>query len=128
MITVSWDNDEKTRIRVDYNDPVRSWDEYNAAVKEAADMIRSQEQTVHVIHNPGKTQMPPGNALMHVRRAIEQQPSNTGLTIMIISNPFARRILEVMIRLMAGRYRNLVMANSLEMAYQLIDRAESPVS
>ena len=35
MIQVSWDNSEKTVIRLDYFAPITSWDEYQNAVKES---------------------------------------------------------------------------------------------
>lgn len=33
MIKVYWDNEEQTIVRLDYHDPVESWEEYLEAVK-----------------------------------------------------------------------------------------------
>ena len=99
MIKVEWDNPEKTIVRLDYFDPVESWEEYQNAVKESYAMVRTQSHKVHLIHNPGKAQMPGGNAMAEIRRAIDLTPLNTGLVLMVISNMFARRITELMLKL-----------------------------
>lgn len=127
MITPMWDNAEKTIILVDYAAPVLSWDEYMLAVHRQMAMVQSQSHAVHLIHNTHDVPMPKGNALMYIRRAIEMQPANIGMVFMIIGNPFARRILETVVK-MLPRYRNLHFAQSLEEAYQqieLVNRAAS---
>ena len=83
MITVYWNNPEENIIRLDYADPVATWDEYDNAVKQWHNMIRSKSGVVHTIHNPGSAKMPNGNAFMHVRRAIMNTPRNSGLIVMV---------------------------------------------
>lgn len=102
MIEVKWHDAEQTIVRLDYFEPVESWDEYHKAVKEAYNLVRSKTYKVNVIHIPGKAQMPGGNAFAELRRVVETAPANTGHVYMVVSNMFARRMTEMMLKLTLG--------------------------
>ncbi len=114
MITVTWDNAEKTIVRLDYADPVKTWDEYHAAVAESNALAQTVSHPVDLIHNPGATKMPPGNALMQISRAMRAQPDNVGSIYMVVKDSLARRILETLMRLFVTR--NMHFADTLEEA------------
>jgi hypothetical protein len=119
MINVYWNNPEESIIRLDYADPVASWDEYDNAVKQWHNMIRSKSGVVHTIHNPGSAKMPSGNAFMHVRRAMNNTPRNSGLIVMVISDFFAKSVIDILLRMAFSA--NFRMVNSLEEAETLIN-------
>lgn len=102
MIKVYWDNEEQTVVRLDYYDPVESWEEYLDAVKESFGMIRTKAHKVHMIHNPGKTQMPGGNPFSIIGNLMEQLPANGGMIVMVIANPFARRMMGLLLKITIG--------------------------
>jgi hypothetical protein len=120
MITVEWDNTQKTVIRLDYFEPIASWDEYQNAVKKSYEMARSQATNVYIIHNPGKTAMPAGNAIAQIRRAVNAAPANTAAILMVISNDFARRILQVVIKITMSR-KQFYFVSTVEEAHRVIE-------
>lgn len=122
MITVNWDNVEQTIIRLDYADPVKSWDEYHEAIEKTYEMVQSKSYTVHMIHNPGKTKMPPGNPLFHITKAIRTLPQNAGLILMIIEDMMARRVVEAVVRLLIAK--NAGFATSVDNAHERIKEAD----
>jgi hypothetical protein len=120
LITVEWDNAEKTAIRLDYFDPVASWGEYQQAVKNSYELARSQSHSVHFIHNAGDAKMPNGNAIGEIRRAASTLPANAGSVCMVISNDFARRVMQVVGRLMIRQVKNFFFVSSVEEARSVI--------
>ncbi len=123
MIKVYWDNEEQTIVRLDYHDPVESWEEYLEAVKKGIVLMRTKSHKVHVIHNPGKTQMPGGSPFTYLREALDLEPTNSGLMVMVISNVFARRMMSLMLKITVGA-KNYRFANSIDDAYTLIRNEE----
>lgn len=120
MIKVEWDNNEKTVIRLDYIAPIASWDEYHNAVKESYAMAKTQSHKVHFIHNPGSAAMPAGNAIGEIRRAMNHSPSNVGGVFMAISNDFARRVMQVVIRITVRSKIQFFFVSSVEEARRVI--------
>jgi len=126
MIKVYWANTDQTVVRLDYYDPIESWEEYEDASKESFAMVRTKPHKVHLIHNPGKTSMPGGNAFSHVRRVMDMAPANTDKVVMVIANPFARRMMELLLKISVGA-RNYHFVQNIEEANKLT-RPEKPKS
>lgn len=122
MIECYWDNRNATKVvRLDYFNPVNTWDEYIEANERAYDMVREEkDSTVHILHNPGDASMPSGNALMYIRRVVEMRPDNTGLFVMVITNLFARHITSVITKITVSA-DNMHIVKSLDEAYETID-------
>ncbi len=110
-ITPTWLNDEQTILIIRYTPPIRSWDEYDAAVDLGWEMVKQSPQRVYVIHNPGNAIMPQGSAFQHLRRAMRFVPPNVEQTIAVVENPFARSILAIFIRV--TRITHLTIVSSL---------------
>lgn len=127
MIKVYWASEEERIVRLDYYDPIESWEEYTDAVKESYALARTKSHKVHFIHNPGKTSMPGGNAFAYIRRMMEIAPANTGNMVMIIGNPFARRIMELMLKISVGA-KNYYFVQNLEEAIKLTQDKSSASS
>lgn len=124
MIKVYWADDEQTIIRLDYYEPVDSWEEYTDAVKESFTMIRTKAHRVHMIHNPGRTQMPGGNPFSIIGKLMEQLPANGGKIVMVIGNPFARRMMELLLRMTVGA-KNYHFVKELDEAYAFIEQQKA---
>jgi hypothetical protein len=120
MIKVYWETGQANVVRLDYSDPVVDWEEYNTAVRQSLELARSQAPlTVHLLHNPGSTRMPKGNAFVHIRRAMLTAPANTGLIVMVITDVFAKNVIEVLLRLVMRQDARF--ARSLDEAHAIID-------
>src|SRR5215213_2438468 len=120
MIKVYWETQQENVVRLDYSDPVANWEEYNTAVRQSHEMARSKApMIVHMLHNPGKARMPKGNALAHIRRAIACMPDNSGVIVMVVTDVFAKKVIEVLLRLVV--HPNARFARSLEEAHAIIE-------
>jgi hypothetical protein len=119
-ISVIWDNDEQTIIRLDYDEPVLSWSEYDSAVDESYQLVRKVTHPVDIIHNAGKVNMPKGSAFPHLQRAIRLQPANVKKIISVVSNLFARALLPIIIQHSVSR--PITFAKSLDEARALIKK------
>ena len=113
-ISVIWDDAQKTTIRLDYAAPVLSWAEYDSAVDTSYQLARSVPYEVCIIHNPGSVDMPKGSAFPHLRRAMRYQPENVRLMISVVTNPFVRALMPIVLRQMGNP--NLIFARSLDEA------------
>ena len=120
MINVAWDNAEKTVIRLDYYEPISSWEEYQEAVKESYEMAKTVSHTVDFIHNSQNAKMPEGNVIAQIRRAINASPANIASVLMVVSNDFARRVMEVVIRISIRQAKNFYFVSSVDEARQVI--------
>jgi hypothetical protein len=91
-ITVSWDNEQKTAIRLDFSGQW-SWEEYDDAVDMAYFMVADIGHKVDVITNLARDASVPTDELLgHFQRAFRQMPSNVGLTITSGGNSFSRKV------------------------------------
>lgn len=119
-IIVQWDNAEQDIIRLDYVEPVQSWEEYDAAVDAAYELIGDIHGTVDIIHNTGKVNMPSGSAFPHIQRALRLLPPNVGTSVAVVDNNFVRALLPIILGPLMGR--KLQFARSLQDARQVIRR------
>jgi hypothetical protein len=86
-VTASWDNEEHTIIRYDF-DLHWTWDEFNTAAAAAFAMTRSVEHTVDTISNFKPGQLLPPNALFQFRRAMANAPKNRGVNVIVSDSNF----------------------------------------
>lgn len=69
-ITVSWDDEENTAIRHDY-DLQWDWDEFNTAISQTVAMMEGVQRRVDIICNVLNTKIPPSSDyILHGRRAL----------------------------------------------------------
>lgn len=86
-------------ICLDYQEPVESWEEYHAAIQQACEIAAKTTQTVYLLHNPDTTPMPDGNPFPHLHQAMQSLPPNVAANLMIIRNVFARRAMELALKI-----------------------------
>lgn len=118
MINVRWLDTDENIIQIDYFAPVESWGEYDDAIDRCYEMARSRPGSVYLIHHAGSTPMPEGNAIHHIRRAVRLMPPNIRLIVMVVTNLYALRLLELLMKIIFSRLFR--MAKSLDEAYAII--------
>ena len=91
-----WYDDTKTILLFKFTEPsITTWDEYHLAIDEGWAMIRDVDHAVFPIFDAGKTAMPIGNPMLHLRRSLITLPTNVPTTLNIVDNRFAEAILEM---------------------------------
>jgi hypothetical protein len=118
-ITVTWDNDDQTAIRYDF-DGRWTWSEFHRAANEAFALTRSVTQTVDSISyfKPGVT-LPP-DALFQFRHAMADAPSNRGTTVIVGGSAFIVMMVSIFSKLNKALGERLLVANSLDQARALL--------
>lgn len=107
-------------IRLDYDAPILSWDEYHAAVKQSYTLAIAETDAVYILHNAGDAMLPPGNPTLHVRQALLQAPTQVEALVVHIRNSFARRITEITTGTHQQSQPTVYFTESLDEAYELI--------
>jgi hypothetical protein len=92
-ITVAWDNESKSVLRLDFEGRW-DWPDYNTAIDEAYAIIKQTNDTVHLISNmPQDMALPQGLPLRHLRRAHKLMPANVGQFLVVGGNWAAQTML-----------------------------------
>jgi hypothetical protein len=99
-ITVSWDNEEKTIARYTFSGKW-TWLEFQTAVNQIHTMVRSVPNKVDYLAELQHSEVPVGNALFHIRRAIKAAPKNSGLLVVSGGSSFVSAIFSVIARFTA---------------------------
>ncbi len=101
-ITVTWDNVERTTIRLDFAGEW-NWEEYDDATDMAYFMIAEVGHKVDLITNLSRdVGLPSDDSLRHFQRALRQKPANIGLTITSGGNSFSRNVFSSFQRTLAA--------------------------
>jgi hypothetical protein len=80
-ITHQWDNEAKTIYRLDLDDSWQ-WDDFNAVLKQAYDVVAAKKSKVDFIMCINSN-LPPGNAFIYLRNAGGSQPANVYRTVIV---------------------------------------------
>jgi len=118
-IKVSWDSDEKTIIRYDFEGKW-TWAEFHTATEDAFALTRTVPHTVDSISNfmPGAAL--PGDALFQFRRAMSNAPSNRGITVIVGGSSFIKALVGVFGKLNQALGRRLMLADTLDQARAIL--------
>jgi hypothetical protein len=118
-VKVSWDNEDRTTIRYDF-EGYWIWKDFYAAAETAFAMTRSVDYRVDSISyfRVGAT-LPP-NALMHFRKAMVNAPKNRGVNVIVGGSMFIRTMVKVFSRLNRALGERLVLADTLEDAREVL--------
>ena len=120
-IKVSWDNPEKTVIRQDISGYWTA-EEYVDSVLEMYDTMKTVTQTVDIIVDMTQIRNFPTRMLASAPRFNTQLPPNRGLTIGINVPRHLVSIVRIALRLYPRLGRNLNFVNTVEDAYNIIER------
>jgi hypothetical protein len=126
-VSVSWDNDDKTAIRYDFEQGW-TWSDFSAATVDGFALTRSVQHTVDSISyfKPG-VELPP-NALFQFRKAMANAPKNRGVTVIVGGSLFIKTLVGAFSRIYPQLGQRLLLADSLEQARTLLSaRRQAPV-
>lgn len=126
MIQIYWLNDEQTILRLDYEAPITSWDEYQAAIDRSCEIAQQVSHPVSMIHNPGKIAMPSGNPIPQLKQADKKTPPNVDTIVMVINNRLAGRIIKTAIAIVRPS-NNYKIVQSIEEAEALLSGVDSSI-
>jgi hypothetical protein len=114
-IKVSWDNEDKTIIRYDF-EGTWTWADFRTAAEEAFAMTRSVEHTVDTISNFYPGVMLPPNAMFQFRQIMEDAPPNRGVNVIVGSSAFIRTMVMIFSSINRNLAKRLIVVDNLEQA------------
>jgi hypothetical protein len=88
-VTVSWDNQQHTALRFDYEGEW-TWEEWYAAMDEAETVINLHGDIVHFIHNVGNSMYLPKNAMTNFKQNAIHFHAMVGMTFIVSDNHFIK--------------------------------------
>lgn len=122
---LSWYDEQQTIIYIQVEGKIPRWEENNEAFLKAWGMGKTVTHPFYVlVHADAEARMPPGNPLPHISNNLSIAPDNMEMLITIVSSPFERTIMEIIIAANKRHrfYDRLVLAPSLPQALALIDK------
>jgi hypothetical protein len=120
VIHVNWIDPQQTILCLEYEHPVRDWNEYIKANERAYEMMRTVSHPVHLIHHAGAVMMPSGNPFPHLRYVYNHLPPHTGDIVMVISHRFPRIIIDMALRFILST-DNLHIVETIDEAYDILN-------
>ena len=121
-IDVRWHDENRTLLQVTLISPW-DWPDLERAMEQGIEMIDPVGHTVHfLIDFAGSARPPRGNSLMHLKRVIQHVTENpfAGESFLINPNPFARSIVDMLLRVYKEA-RHLHVVGSREEALRRIE-------
>lgn len=121
-IRYSWDDPENTVIRL-YIGDLWDWDDLSEAMITIAAMVASVEHQVDfIIVMRTSSQMPGGNAMLHMRDAMKSLPRNSGILVMVGGNTTGNLTLKMLARSYQCMMGRIFQRDHLADAYRIIAR------
>lgn len=111
VISVYWDNTEKTILRQDYGTTF-DWHEYEESFAQIRRLASEVDHPIGIIADLGRIGRIPPDALMHGSRAIRELPANVSLCVVVTPSQLAMTLLRT-IRV-ATRYEKIRVAGNIE--------------
>ncbi len=125
-VTVVWDNEEKTALRLDF-EGVWTWAKYDQAVDEASAMIEDVGHAADIIHNLlGGPSLPLDKPLLHLRRMVNLLSKNTVFIVVVGGTPPVQAVLSMFFKVFVEVGERLIFAPSLEAARAARIRRHKP--
>lgn len=120
-VQAEWYNEEKTIIRIHAHDP---WaiDEYSWAVQHAWSLIESVENPVHIIIDFTDVRSFPRNLLSAAPTTNKHIHPRQRLVVAVNISPYLQTMMRVAIRVFPRLGQNLLFAQNLQDAYDLIQK------
>jgi hypothetical protein len=125
-VRASWDNEEHTVVRYDF-ETHWTWDEFRTASVAAFAMTRTVEHTVDTISNFRPGQSLPPNALFQFRRAMADAPKNRGMNVIVSDSPFIRSMVTTFSRFNKQLGKKLKVVASLDEAREFLSQGRGAV-
>ncbi len=115
-ITVSWDDEEKTAIRHDY-DLQWDWDDFNTAISQTVAMIEGVQRRVDIICNVLNTKIPTSSDyILHGRRALILLNRWLGNIAVVSTSTLVFAMINVFVRVYPEWRGRFIVVSTLELA------------
>ena len=123
-ITLQWDNNEHTILRVTYP-PTWTWDEfYQINAVEIPNLIKETPNGVYLLADFTSASHLPSNALLHGRSVMGNYPPNWKKLIVVTESRLIKKLGELVHQMFYGGISAKVhTVNSFEEAYKIIEQA-----
>jgi hypothetical protein len=118
-MNVSWDDDEKTTLRCDYEGKW-TWSDVSQGYDEVIKLMKTVPHPVSMIHNMTHGAGIPNGAISNVHRFTAHLPENWGISVVVGSGAFIEMLMSVFTKIykkLGERYKR---ASSLEEAREII--------
>lgn len=122
-VSVGWDNDEQSVVRITLCSRW-SWEALYEANNTLINMMRGKDQTVHLLldFTDGDT-IPSGGVIMHMRNLLGAYPPNCDLRIIVTHNVLVERLMNIFqAAFQTGLGQQVYTVSSVEDAYRLIEK------
>jgi hypothetical protein len=120
-ISVTWDDEEHSVIRFDYQG-AWTWNELYDAVRESHLLLDTVNHTVDSIIDLEHSSLLPEHALSRAQNVVKMAHPNQGMTIVVGANTLVRTLLDIYKRIYIKNTPPVLMARSLPEAREAIQR------
>ncbi len=118
-VLISWDDDDRTTIRYDY-DGKWTWEEVYTANDEVTALMHEVEHPVSIIHDLTRSAGLPSGALTHAHRFTAGLPENWDISVVVGSGTFTEALLNIFSRVYKTLGEHYKTAATLEEARAII--------
>ncbi len=120
-ISVAWDKEEPSVVRATLHDDW-TWEDLYTVNNEIISMMRSTDETVHLILDfTGADAIPVGGVIMHARNILGAYPSNCDLRIVVTRNALVQRLMNIFqAAFQTGLGKYVYTVSTIDEAYHLM--------
>jgi hypothetical protein len=118
-VTVTWDNEERTRLRWDFEEKW-TWDEYYQADQQARTMMEGVSYSIGGIVNLQKSTSLPPETLTHFRRIATNPIPNISISVIVGANALVTAFYKIFRSLYGSAAEKFAFANTIEEARTFI--------
>lgn len=116
-ITVTWDNEDKTILRLTVEDRW-TWDEYFASAQQARNEISAVDHPVDIIGDMLRSgPVPLGMPIRRFRYALDMMPANFRKAAIVGGSPFTRSLIIAFMQIYKKANEKMVLVHTIDEAY-----------
>jgi hypothetical protein len=123
-IKASWDNEDHTILRFNYEGSW-TWDDLHNALSQGHAMMRTETHTVDVLIDVSQSRLIPSGALARGKHIDDIKPDNHGMTAVVGANTFMQGLYDLF-RKIYRKNLNVVYVPTLEEARAKIAEQRKP--
>jgi len=102
-IAVSWDNGDKTIIRVEFEDNRWNWEDFYDIDRQVQAMLSEVDHSVNYLADVNHLNLlPKGLSLLRARKVLNLRNPRSDITVIVGANTFIRRTIEMIFRIYGG--------------------------
>ncbi|MEO8609041.1 MAG: hypothetical protein ABI690_14220 [Chloroflexota bacterium] len=122
-ISNSWDNDEKTIIRMDVSG-IWTWDDLNRAFDESSAMLDSVNHTVYPIVDLSQSQNIPANFIPNARSLMKKRHPRSGMAVFVGASALVISLWRMFARIytIIAREQDFAFADTVDEARSILNQ------